>query len=141
MTVADPNVSLQAIKDSLTAKLPARKFSRSLVDPANLPDADKLAGFVCIVNEGGGQFANYRGREGDLGLIDVALVGYVKVAENAEPAAVEVAELALLKDLLDWTNDQGAVRAGDSVLPMEFAQSKQLEHPEGWVVLKLEVRP
>lgn len=141
MSVADPNAALQAIKDSLAAKLVARIVSRSLKDQANLPDADQQAGVICVVNEGGDEFANYMGREGDLGLIYPSLVAYVKVAEDSEPEAVEIAELAILKDMLDWTNDQGAVRAGDSVLPISFTQSKQLEHPYGWVVLKLEVRP
>jgi len=141
MSVADPNAALEGILASLSAKLPGRKFTRSLVDPANLKKQDEAAGVVCIVNEGGGGFANYLGREGDLGELQVALVGFIRVAENTEPAAIEVAELALLHELLDWTNDQGAVRAGDSVLPTDFTQSKQLQHPHGWVLLKLAVRP
>ena len=142
MSVADPNASLELIEASLRKKLPKRFVQRSLpADPAALPEREHRAGVIAIVCEGGGDFANYMGREGDLGTMSVALAGFIVVDEKSPAKDIEVAELALLKDLLDWTNDQGAIRAGDSVLPTDFTLSKQLEHPFGWVVLKLEVRP
>lgn len=142
MSVHDPNLALDNLAKSLAKALPHRHVRRSLVmAAADLPDAEMTAGVVCVVCEGGGDFANYMGREGQLGHLQVSLVGFLRVDERDQPAEVERAELELLRELLAWTADPGEIRAGDSVLPLDFMQSRQLEHPYGWVVLKLDVRP
>lgn len=140
MSVDNHNAVLDAIVDSLRTYLPARFVQRNLVDPANAPRAELLAGTICVVTEGGGGFANYRGREGDLGQMDVRLVGFVLVGEKSEPADVERAELVLLGDLLRWTNTPGVIPGLDVVYPTNWTQSKQLEHPYGWLALALQVK-
>lgn len=132
MTTA--NDLLDGIEASLFARLTGRVVRRGLVDPAQADQADLLNGVVCIVARGGGKFANYLGREGQLGAMEVALVCFVKVDDDTQPQAVEQAELALLDELLDWTKN-GVGYA----LPKEWRQSEQLEHPYGWVVLTLDV--
>lgn len=139
MSVDTHNAALDAIVASLSAALPTRHVQRSLVDPANEVSDRLLAGVVCVVSEGGGKFANYRGREGDLGQMDVRLVGFVQVAEDAVSADVERAELTLLGDFLRWVSTT-AVPGLDTVMPGDWAQSKQLEHPYGWLVLALVVK-
>jgi hypothetical protein len=139
--MSDPNTALEAIKDSLAAALGARTVQRSLPpDPMGLPREQLLAGVVCLVSEGGGDFANYLGREGELGHLQASLVGFVQVEENTEPVEIEQAELALLKDLLAWCSNHAPMADVDDVLPLDFAQSKQLEHPYGWLILKLDIR-
>lgn len=140
MSVRTYEQALEAIRASLADKLPQRVVTRSLIDPANASAEDLAAGVLCLVNRGGGDFANTRGREGQLGRGNTFLVGYLKVAEDAEPLAVEQAELALLQDVLDWCTEPGALRPVDAVLPMDWTQSAQLEHPYGWVALRLDVR-
>src|SRR3990167_8762196 len=139
MSVNNHNAVLDAIVASRAAAMPTRFVQRSLVDPANALAAQLLAGLVCVVNEGGGDFANYRGREGDLGKIDVRLVGFVKVDEGTVAADVERAELDLLGSLLLWVNTT-AVPGLDVVTPGDWTQSKQLEHPYGWLALALTVK-
>jgi hypothetical protein len=139
MSVNNHNAVLDAIVASLAAALPLRHVQRSLVDPANESRERLLAGVICIVNGGGGGFANYRGREGDLGTMNVHLVGFVQVAEGSLPADVERAELAVLGDVLGWVNTVG-VPGLDVVYPGDWTQSKQLEHPYGWLALALEVK-
>lgn len=134
------DAALETIKLSLAAKLPGRFVQRSLVDPANAPTEQLQAGLLCLVSKSGGQFANYRGREGDLAHLNVFLVGYVQVAEGSAPVEVERAELALLQDVLDWVKDPGALRPVNTVLPIEWNQSSQLEHPYGWFSLRLDVQ-
>lgn len=136
---ADANsVALQALADSLAAFLPARVVGRSLVDPAQASQADLLAGVLCLVNGGGGGFANYLGRVGQLGSLRARIVGFVLVPEKGTAGVdVEAAELALLDDVLRWMNGHAPV----TVLPLDWAQSQQLEHPYGWFVLDLDVRP
>lgn len=131
--------ALAMLHASLAAKLTGtRVVQRSFVPDLALADeADLRTGLLCLVNEGGADFAQYRGREGELAKLDVACVGYVLVDEAAAPVATEQAELALMQDVLDWVKDPGTPRPYSSVLPQSFTQSRQLEHPYGWFVLKL----
>ena len=140
MSLDNHNAVLDAIKTSMAAAMPTRHVQRSLVDPANESVERLSAGVICVVSEGGGGFANYRGREGDLGNMTVRLVGFVQVAEKSLPADVEAAELRLLGDLLTWIG-QASVPGLDVFYPGDWAQSKQLEHPYGWLVLALDVKP
>lgn len=142
MTPNPTDTALEGIKTSMAAKLPHRVVQRSLVlDPVNHDPAAMAKGVLCLVGGGGGSFANYRGREGQLGRVSLGVVGFVKVADDSEPEAVEAAELALLHDVLDWVRDTGLPRPFDSALPKDWRQSRQMEHPYGWIVLELDVRP
>lgn len=132
--------ALEAIRASLAAKLSSRVVTRSLIDPANASAEDLRAGVLCLVSRGGGEFANTLGREGQLGRVNAYLVGYVRVAEDADPLEIEQVELALLQDVLDWCTEPGALRPVNAVYPLDWTQSAQLEHPYGWVALKLDVR-
>jgi hypothetical protein len=139
MSVNNHNAVLDAIAASLAAALPARTVQRSLIDPANASAAAMTAGVVCVVSESGGNFANYRGREGDLGTLNARLVGFVRVPEKSLPEAIEQAELILLGELLSWVNS-AAVPGLDVMHPGDWVQSKQLEHPYGWLALALIVK-
>lgn len=139
MSVNNHDAVLNAITASLAQAMPARFVQRSLVDPADVPTEQLLAGLLCVVTESGGNFANYRGREADLGSMAVRLVGFVKVEEGQPAVATESAELALLGDLLTWLNTIG-VPGLDVIYPGDWTCSKQLEHPYGWLALALEVK-
>ena len=139
MSVNNHDAVLNAITASLAQALPARFVQRSLVDPANVPTEQLLAGLLCVVTESGGNFANYRGREADLGSMAVRLVGFVKVEEGQPAVATESAELALLGDLLTWLNTTG-VPGLDVIYPGDWTCSNQLEHPYGWLALALQVK-
>jgi hypothetical protein len=136
------NAALDAIKASLAAAFPTRTVQRSLpLDPANLPSEQLLGGVLCLVCEDGGDFANYYGREGQLGHMHVSVVTFLQVEEvDTEPADIERAELALLQELLDWTGNTGDIDPAASLLPEGWTQSKQLEYPFGWVILRLDVQ-
>ena len=134
--------ALAGIEASLKAKLPLRTVQRSLLLDPGSHDLDALkSGVLCLVNGGGGRFANYRGREGQLGHARLGVVGFVAVAEDAAPVAVEQAELALLQEVLGWVKEPGMPRPWDTALPGDFRQSGQIEFPFGWFVLELDVRP
>lgn len=137
MSSSIANTWLDAMQAAIAAALPTRIVQRDLIDPAQVPAADLEKGVVCLLSQGGGQFANYLGREGELGRMRVAAVGYLLLAEDTNPAAIERAELQLLQELLDWTGNTGV--PGLTALPQEFRQSQQLEHPYGWLMLGLEV--
>lgn len=138
MSLSGQDAALDAIAQSLAAALPSRIVGRTLVQPGAVLPEQMMAGVLCLVAQGGGQFANYMGREGDCGRMDARLVGFVQVPESQPAEDVERAELALLVDVLTWINS--APVPGIAVLPTQWTQSQQLEHPYGWVVLTLEIR-
>ena len=58
-------------------------------------DEDLRAGVVSLARLGEKDFANYRGREADLGTVEAVLVGRVAVGMDADEVELERAELAL----------------------------------------------
>jgi hypothetical protein len=139
MSLPDYNAALDAVKESLDAFMPQRYVQRNLTVAADESRERLTAGVVCLVGQKGGNFANYRGREAQQGTIDVALVGFLQVAESTKPDAIERAELVLLGEMLAWV--AGGVTGADRVTAGDWRQSRQLEHPYGWVVLELTVKP
>lgn len=138
MTTPVQELVMQALKTSLAAAMPTRHVQRGLVDPA-IEKLERLsAGVICLVSAGGGSFANWTGREGELGTMNVAVVGFLQVGAKAAKEAIEQEELALLGDLLAWC---GQVHAEpiDTVTPGDYRQSQQLDHPSGWLALDLKV--
>lgn len=140
MKFSAPAAALEALKCSMAAKLPHRVVQRSLVEPANAKQEELQSGLICLVTESGGNWANYHGREGQLGSLNVRVVAFILVDEKSEPSAVEDAEFDLLSDVLAWTQDPAAMADLDIVYPGEFHLSKQLEHPMGWMTIALDVR-
>lgn len=109
------------------------------MDPATLKKADLEAGQLCLVTTGGGSFANYQGREGELGTLRARILGFVQVGEREELHVVEQAELALLEDVLTWIGERKAPPL-DCIYPGDYQQSGGLEHPIGWFSLAVEAR-
>jgi hypothetical protein len=137
MTLASVRDDLfEQLRTALAEYLPERVVGRGLVDPATLQLKDLEAGVLRIVARGGGDFANYPGREGELGTLKFAILGFVQVDEDSEKVVVEQAELALLEDVLRWT---GEIKLPplDCIYPLDYTQSGQLEHPVGWFVLQM----
>jgi len=133
---------MAGVAAGLGAALPMRNVQRGLVlDAASLNNKQLEQGVLCLVSQGGGAFWNYQGREGDGGDLDVTVVGFVKVGEKTPTEAIEQAELALVEDVLGWCRGIGPGDAPlDAVIPQSWRQSGQLEHPFGWVAMKLKVR-
>lgn len=140
MSTSIQEQTMVAMEASLQALLPERDVQRSLPrDPAAEKVKRLEQGLICLVSGGGGNFANYQNREGELGSMTVKVVGFLKVPDKSEPVAIEQAELALLADLLAWCQEIKAEPL-DDVVPGSWQQSMQLEHPFGWVALDLTVR-
>lgn len=140
MSMPDYNAALDAVKESLEAFMPNRYVQRKLTVAVNETRERLTAGVVCLVSQRGGDFANYRGREAQQGTINAALVGFVQVAESAGSDEVERAELVLLGEMLAWVAGGSAVGL-NTVTAGDWRQSAQLEHPYGWVVMELAIRP
>ncbi|MDD2664371.1 MAG: hypothetical protein PHD19_11525 [Dechloromonas sp.] len=134
-----PNDTLNALLSGLQAALPGRLVSRSHVPLSLRPVGDLEKGVLALVSLGEGDYANYRGREAQLGRISALLIGHLIVSEQAEAIAVEQAELALAEEIKAFL--RGNLPTGvSSCLADGFKQSGQLEFPRGWIVFQLEVQ-
>ena len=130
---------MEALRASLAAALPGRVVSRSMKPATVYADEDLRAGVVSLARLGEKDFANYRGREADLGTVEAVLVGRVAVGMDADEVELERAELALAGELLEWLQGPRAAGGGQGRATGR-RQSGQIEYPAGWVLFKLEVQ-
>lgn len=137
--VSQRDTLLELLKTDMQAFMPARVVQRTLLDPASIPAKDLQRGVVCIVTSGGRDFANWQGREGELGTVAGAMVGFVRVGEREPSLETERAETALLEEVLAWFGQSHPPGLG-SAYPLDYSQSGQMEHPIGWFALRFELR-
>jgi hypothetical protein len=130
--------ALEAIKTALVAALPARVVTRDLLSFDQRAESDLQAGVLTIIASREGNYANYRGREAQLGKLSVACVGQLKLAESAAPSAVESAEFAFAEEVKGFLQ---AVLPVEAVVLLETRFSGQLEAPYGWFAMDWEVWP
>lgn len=130
--------AMEALKNALAAALPTRVVTRDLKSFDQRKETDLEAGVLTVIAGREGSYANYRGREADLGQLHIAVVGQIKLPETAQPSEVEDAEFVFAEEVKGFL--QG-------VLPVEAANlletrfSGQLEAPYGWFAMDWEVWP
>jgi hypothetical protein len=127
-----------AIVTSLTAALSTRVVKRSLLHYDQHEPGEIETGVVMLVSDGESQYSQNLGMTAKEGKHGQLLIGHLKVAEDSEPLAIELAEMALIEEIKSW------VRSGVSGMSFEIEaaqHSRQLEHPYGWVVVKLNAIP
>lgn len=132
--------TLEALKTGLAAALPAgRRVTRAFLPLALRPQEDLLAGVLTLICRGESSYANYVGREADLGTLRVLLIGQLMLAGNPSGLDVERAELVLAEEVKAFL--RGTLPAGIAeCLATSFEQSAQLEVPMGWIGFELEVK-
>lgn len=128
---------MTALRDGLEAALPGRLVTRRFLPLSMRSQEELAAGVVAVVALGEQDFANYRGREADLGTLQVVIVGQLQVA-SGHPDEVEDAELELAAQIKAWL--AGAMpEPVRQCIARGFRQSGQLEAPYGWVVFECKV--
>lgn len=135
MPLAD---ALNALKDGLAAAMPTRVVTRDLLPFDLRREADLTAGVLSLVANVENRYANYRGREAQLGRLRVVVVGQIKLPEGAQPSAVEDAEFAFADAVKGFL---GGVLPVTDVQLLETRFSGQLEAPYGWFAMEWEVWP
>lgn len=129
---------LDAIETALTAALPARTIKRGLYDYEEHTDAEIAAGVVMILSGGEGKYRQGPGMEAREGTQRVMLAGHLQVSETDTRQAIEAAELELIEEIKSF------VRAGVSGVGLSLERvenSRQLDHPYGWVVAFIDAGP
>jgi hypothetical protein len=134
------NDLMDAMKADLAEKLPTRHVERKLIVPAEEKDARLEAGLVCLVTTGGGEFANWQGREAELGNVEFTLFCPLKVPGKSPTSEdVERAELQMVAELLAWAQSTKPDMLGDTV-PLRWRGSAQTSAPMGWVIMEMVAR-
>lgn len=136
--MAELAAALDALVQGLAEACPGRLVSRSFRPLAQIPQEDLERGVLTVMLRGERDWKNYRGREADLGTLNVTLVGQLVVAADAGGVGVEAAEMALAREIKTFlgTPLPAPLRA---CLAPGYDQSGQLDTPYGWVVFELEV--
>ena len=128
---------MAAAKASLAALYPDRQVLRGLHDPAVLGDTALRQGVYMLVAEDKDGWAEYSGREGEHATLRFAVVGYIQLEERQTPEELEDAEAELEQELLAWCQASKAPPL-DAVYPQRVTYSGGLEHPYGWIVMRLQ---
>lgn len=130
--------ALENLKDGLQATMPTRVVTRDLLNFDLRPQAELEAGVLTVVTNLERGYANYRGREADLGKLSLLVVGQLKLPDDALPSEVEDAEFAFAEEVKDFLKGALPVQAADLV---ETQFSRQWEVPYGWFAMEWEVMP
>lgn len=134
---------LEALALDLAAALPERVVTRNFRPLSQRTRQEMAAGVVCVVCKGERGYANYRGREADLGTLEVVIIGQFEAqpspGEKLAPVEVEAGEFALAEEVKGFLRGPWRAPVRD-VVAHGFVQSGQLDAPYGWVVFECEVR-
>jgi len=146
--VGELSSAMQALAVALTAALPGRiRAPRLRALSAVVARCAGRPARCDLLASGEQGYANYRGREADLGALRVVIVGQLVVDEAALPpeagpealsAAVQDAEFALAEEVKGFLANPAGLR---QCLATGFEQSGQMEAPFGWVAFECEVMP
>ncbi|WP_374349633.1 hypothetical protein [Chitinimonas sp.] len=127
---------LEALKSALASALPARRVTRAWCDSNLRTHSELSAGIYTLIARRESEYADYPGREAQLGTLELALIGQIQLAEKASGLDVERAELAMLDEIKAFV---GNLPAGLGNLALrEAQQSGQIEAPYGWVAFRLD---
>ena len=129
---------LEDIREDLAEAMPTRVVTRDFLDFAQRSQVDLEAGTLTIITQRESRYGNDRGREAGLGRMTLAVVGQLKLPEDALPSLVEDAEFAFAEEVKDWLQGVLPVNAVDLI---ETRFSGQMDAPYGWFAMTWEVLP
>lgn len=137
--MADLETVMAALKSAMQTAMPARVVTRSYKDFGLRSDTDLRSGIWTLLSTGEKDYANYLGREAQLGTLTVAALGQVRVDDNSDEEEIEAAEFAMVEELKAFVRGELAATIDGGALMKGFRQSGQMEHPYGWVAVELEI--
>lgn len=126
------------IAASLTAALPTREVKRNLLHFDQHAPGELESGVVMLVSDGESNYSRNLGMTAKEPSHSLLVICHLKVAEDSPKLAIELAEMALLEEIKTW------LRAGVEGMSFDIdsaQHSRQLEHPYGWVVIKIAAVP
>lgn len=126
---------LEQLKDALATALPGRLVTREWLDPSQRKDEALQQGVITLISRREQGYADYPGREAQLGTLELALIGQLHCGAKGNGLDVERAELALVEEVKAFVANRPD-ELGNLAL-RSWEQSGQLEAPYGWVAFSL----
>jgi len=148
MSASEITATLTAMKSVLEAAAPARVVTDVFLPFDVRPDAELLAGVLTILFVGVPaydyehtlQFDGIDHIQTDNALIEISVVGQIRVAENATGAQLATAEIALLTDIEKLANAGISDSRLNNLRLISAKCSSQMEAPYGWIYTLFQTR-
>ena len=137
--MAAPDAVMDAFLSGLALALPGLLTTRDFVPIAQRSIEHLEQGIATLVRLGEKDYANYRGREADLGTVTALLIVQFKLAEGATGHLVENKEIEYAEAIKAFLHAPLPAPLTDCTTD-GYKQSAQLETPYGWVIFELEMR-
>jgi hypothetical protein len=128
---------MQAVAADLQARYPDRLVLRGRQDPGLLGDAKLRRGVYAVVAEGTEDWLKFLLREAEYGTTSFVVVAYTVIEEKSSTEEVERAEAVMEDELLQWCQAAKAPPL-DAVYPRAASYSTGVDHPVGWLVMRME---
>lgn len=130
---------MQSLETALAGAYPQRIVTRNWEDSSQRSDSDLARGIFTLISRSETDYADYPGREAQLGTLQFVVIAQIKVAEGSGAATVEDAEGDLIDEIKAFASNPPSLLADAGNLALlGWQQSGQLEHPYGWVAFRFE---
>lgn len=129
---------LVALKSAIETAMPNRIAEIGFRPYTDRTDQELYNSVLNIVSAGEGDYHQGRGMAAREGTVKAHLICHLRVDEKADREELQQTEIDLMEEI------KGFVRtgvAGMTLILTDLQQSRMLEHPYGWVVAFLELRP
>jgi hypothetical protein len=128
---------MAAAAADLQARYPDRIVLRGRQDPGLLGDARLRRGVFALTAEGTEDWLKFLLHDGEYGTTSFVVVAYIKIEELSTTEDVERAESVLEDELLQWCQ---AIKPPplDALYPRQCTYSTGVDHPAGWLVMRME---
>ena len=135
------NDLMDAVRDLIRANVATKRMvTRAFRDLEALPDEQAERGVFTLIAQGEQDFANYRGREAQLGTLRAIVSGQFKLGEGATGEDIEREEFAMVEELKAVAQLRHWPAPITAFELVEWSQSSQIEAPYGWIVARVNLR-
>lgn len=132
-------LKMQSLAAALATHYPQRIVTRDWEDSSQRNDSDLTRGIYTLISKSETDYADYPGREAQLGTLQFVLIAQIKVAEASGASTVEDAESDLIDEIKAFvSNPPPSLADAGNLALVSWQQSGQLEHPYGWVAFRFE---
>lgn len=132
------NIAMDAMVSALKSAFPDLDVSRSFKPMAERTLQELNRGIISLIRLAEDDFANYMGREAELGTVKALLIIQFRAAENSPGADIEKIEVWLAERVKAFLKGPFPEPI-TGCLANGYKQSGQLEKPFGWVIFELEI--
>ena len=130
---------MNAARTLVAENVPAwRVVTRSWKDFDGHAQADLEAGIYTLISQAERDYANYYGREAQLGLQTILISGVFVLSESATGEQIEDAEFEMVEELKAVAQVRSKPEIIGALQLVGFQQSGQLEAPYGWILARFE---